>query len=670
MDDSPEPRYVKRQHPALNTIFRGIVHPSSTSEIPIHQYLGIKYASIPARFRQSKLVTSLPPLTDATKHGPICPQPEGSVEELLFGIAPDCMPYQELKQDEFECLNLNITCPAGLNQFSRLPVMLWVHGGGDRGSGSHWVYDGAPLVRKSIELRQPIILVTFNFRIGFLGSAASPMIREDNIAAGDKGTGNYGLRDQQKCLEWIHRNILGFGGDPENITLFGASSGAADIVCHLLSRSNQDRPMFARAIIQSAVFEPNFPDVASAGWQLSRVMSSIGATDMGKLRAVDVKRLIGLGVNLRVIDDGVFFREGWMDYFEHVHSGRRNHRHPACRKAPPPRSGSLLRPPTVHVHQNLFRQSRSRSHVRTPGSTSRCTSVCSSAANVSDITQPLIIGDSVSDSLRWSLQTSCWTSSAVVRRVKAICQSLTKATNLLRAYDITSNTPPEEIVDHVLELVNDARVAWPTECVAQNARRERGGHGVWRYVFDQEGPYRGIPHHAADLMYLFDTVPLPEGILSPTVDLPEMFFDEPFEADSDHHQSPHLLNVSPPGDDGNTDDEDDRMLMREDGSGSDLSISELSRYSGADEWETVAVDEYSYKTVRDAIQSKWIAFAYGQQPWRDDKVFVFGPEGETGERSQAIFEGRRRRELWKNTFEHLGHQLVSKVGVELSRGPG
>ena len=59
----------------------------------------------------------------------------------------------------------------------------------------------------------------------------------------------------------------------------------------------------------------------------------------------------------------------------------------------------------------------------------------------------------------------------------------------------------------MLELVNDARVAWPTECIAENAKREK--HGVWRYVFDQEGPTRGIPHHAADIMYLFDTVPLP-----------------------------------------------------------------------------------------------------------------------------------------------------------------
>jgi Carboxylesterase family len=89
---------------------------------------------------------------------------------------------QNLKQIESECLNLNITCPGGLTRESRLPVMVWIHGcvhlrahplhsgsltppvchhsGGDRGSGSHWLYDGGPLVQNSIRLGKPIVLVT------------------------------------------------------------------------------------------------------------------------------------------------------------------------------------------------------------------------------------------------------------------------------------------------------------------------------------------------------------------------------------------------------------------------------------------------------------------------------------------------------------------------------
>jgi len=236
------------------------------------------------------------------------------------------------------------------------------------------------------------------------------------------------------------------------------------------------------------------------------------------------------------------------------------------------------------------------------------------------------------------MNASLWTSAGVVRRVKAICQSLSKASALLRAYDISSYTPDEEIVDHVLELVNDARVAWPTECIAQNARRERGGHGVWRYVFDQEGPHRGIPHHAADLMYLFDTVALPKSALAATDDYSSNFFDGPFDI---------------------SDDEEEDLSSN---------ASNVSRYNDAD-WETTVVDEYSYNSVRDAMQRKWLSFAYGEEPWKEDNVYVFGPEGETGERSSVIFDGRRRREVWKSTLEPLGHQLVSKVGLELSRGP-
>jgi len=91
----------------------------------------------------------------------------------MFGLSPDESPTQTFKQNEFECLNLTITCPAGLNSQSRLPVMLWIHGGGERGSGSNWVFDGGALVRKSLLIGKPVIMINLNFRIGLFGFAAS-----------------------------------------------------------------------------------------------------------------------------------------------------------------------------------------------------------------------------------------------------------------------------------------------------------------------------------------------------------------------------------------------------------------------------------------------------------------------------------------------------------------
>jgi hypothetical protein len=108
------------------------------------------------------------------------------MEETLFGISQQEIPQQHLKQDEFECLNLNITCPAGLPPLSRLPVMLWIHGlvvcrnhfvilflffnssGGDKGSGSGWFYDGGKLVRRSMIVGKPVIIVTCKYALVYI----------------------------------------------------------------------------------------------------------------------------------------------------------------------------------------------------------------------------------------------------------------------------------------------------------------------------------------------------------------------------------------------------------------------------------------------------------------------------------------------------------------------
>lgn len=433
-------------------------------------------------------------------------------------------------------------------------------------------------------------------------------------------------------MEWLHNHISEFGGDPSNITLFGAGSGGADIVCHLLSRSNEVKPLFHRAVVQSAVFEPILPDIASAGRYLSRVMSSLQVSTIEKFRRVEVDKLIGLGHTLRAIDDGVFFRSGWQSYFTHEiqqQTHQKGHHHI-----------EVSRPVGLGAVSNYFStllpplgrsKSRSKSALRSLPSPSKT----ASGSELIPHLQPLIIGDCSSDSLLWSIPISLWTAAGVVRRLKAICQSLSKTSRILRAYDISSYTPDEEIMERVLELVNDARVAWPTQCLSDMAKQERGGKGVWRYVFDQEGPWRGLPHHAADLMYLFDNVPLPASAFATATEC-DSFYDGPFDV---------------------SDDEDDSTCS-----------SHTSR-TDDDEWLTTAVDEYSYARIRDTLQDRWISFANGDAPWRDDKVFVFGPEGETGERSKDIFDGRRRQRMWQEAFEPLGFQHVQKVGVELSRGP-
>ncbi|TFY54861.1 hypothetical protein EVG20_g9537 [Dentipellis fragilis] len=357
----PLQTYLVR-HRTLKTTFTGIEHALSTSDAPVHQYRGIKYASMPVRFRQSRLFTSYRPRTDATRFGPICPQPKGRpVEEELFGFSEDEYPLQNFKQIESECLNLNITCPAGLTSESALPVMIWIHGGGARGSGSQWLYDGGALVQSSIRMGKPVVLVTFNFRLGLLGFAAGPKLLEDNALAGDEGVGNYGLRDQQRAVEWVHRFIKDFGGDPDNITLFGASSGGADVLLHLVSRANAMSPMFQRAIVQSPLIDCNVPDVSLAGSHLSRLMGTMHVSTVQELRCIDAAKLAHVHFVGRVVDDGVFFAPGGRELlFSCEVAHHSNHHHAAITNNSPTSHAALERhladlhaiPKTLHSHHH------------------------------------------------------------------------------------------------------------------------------------------------------------------------------------------------------------------------------------------------------------------------------------------------------------------------------
>lgn len=468
-----------------------------------------------------------------------------------------------------------------------------------------------------------------------------------------------GLRDQRRAMEWLHQYIDGFGGDPNNITIFGASTGGADVICHLLSKDNETQPLFQRAVVQSAIFESSIPDVPSAGWHLTRIMAGLRISSIKEFQSVDPQKLVRSGLTYRAVEDGSFFRQGWQEYF----GDKKDHR--------------------FKSQTRLFKDVRSRSrHI--PRSRSRSVATPSTAPEVLANLQPLIIGDCSCDSHLWSIPASLWSSGSIVRRLRAVCQALPKSNALMRAYDITSYTPDDEIADRVLDLINDARVAWPTEHIAQVAKRERDGHSVYRYVFDQETPSRGVPHHAADLVYLFDNVPLelsnnePESIKvvedvspkitttpTPTIAPSPIAFKPslmPTPLERGRHPRPRSLTGCP------EEDFDDDIDIFFDDSDSDESIS-TPRTEDEFEWMRPIVDDWSYSRVRDAIQERWIAFAYGETPWKEDKVFVFGPEGETGERSMSIFEGRRRSHLWREALEPLGAPLVRKIGAELSRGP-
>jgi len=186
-----------------------------------------------------------------------------------------------------------------------------------------------------------------------------------------------------------------------------------------------------------------------------------------------------------------------------------------------------------------------------------------------------------------------------------------------------------------------------------------------------------LPHHAADLMYLFDNIRLPKSTSAVTP--MDLYFEGPYDLD-DEDEDMHCVSVGNSHlggvDVGEYTFSTDSLVAKcasltrgRQGYRPSGNMGYTHTQQDDDDWMTTSVDEYSYARVRNAIQERWISFAYGETPWREDKVFVFGPEGETGERSTGIFDGRRRKKMWKEAFEPLGHTLVQKFGVELSRGP-
>lgn len=153
--------------------------------------------------------------------------------KLLFKVVP------KPKQSE-DCLYLNVRTPL-LDEEARLPVMVWIHGGDHQdGSSGDIFYDSNALVHRGV------VVVSMNYRLGLMGYFAHPELSQES----PRGvSGNYGTLDQIAALGWVQENIRAFGGDPDNVTIFGESAGG-ESVAHMLT-APLARGLFHKAILQS-----------------------------------------------------------------------------------------------------------------------------------------------------------------------------------------------------------------------------------------------------------------------------------------------------------------------------------------------------------------------------------------------------------------------------------
>ena len=149
--------------------------------------------------------------------------------------------YWEDPEFSEDCLYLNVWTPAPGKPGRKLPVAMWIHGGAYTGGwGFEPEFDGKVWAEKGV------VLVTINYRLGVFGFLTHPFLTEESP---HHVSGNYGILDQIAALQWVHRNIAAFGGDPENITILGQSAGAGSV--KTLVSSPLTDGLIKKAIIQS-----------------------------------------------------------------------------------------------------------------------------------------------------------------------------------------------------------------------------------------------------------------------------------------------------------------------------------------------------------------------------------------------------------------------------------
>jgi len=228
---------------------------------------------------------------------------DACVQELQRSRLPWSEEFMHLGDASEDCLYLNLWT-AAQSADERRPVMVWLHGGGLReGSNAIATYDGTTFAGKGV------VLVGVNYRLGGIGFFAHPELTAES---GHSASGNYGFLDQVAALNWIQKNIASFGGDPNNVTIFGQSAGARSVA--MLMQSPLAKGLFRQAIIESGaqrrggVANPDMMSLAEAEQLGIEAQETLGVASLAELRAIPATRFLEADIGRRnAIADGWFW---------------------------------------------------------------------------------------------------------------------------------------------------------------------------------------------------------------------------------------------------------------------------------------------------------------------------------------------------------------------------
>ena len=269
---------------------------------PAWVFRAIPYAAPPVgklRWRPPRPAATWTGVRDATADGPAC------LQAVFPGGRYNAGGYSGPVSED--CLTLDVFAPAHAR---KAPVMVWIYGGGNvAGADSIAPNDGRFFARDGV------VLVAMNYRLGSFGFFAHPSLTRE---AGPKSPlADYGLMDQIAALKWVKRNIAAFGGDPDNVTIFGESAGGDDVLTLMVTPSAHG--LFQKATVQSgggwgSAFGPavyRLSDAEAAGAALAQKLGLPADATADQLRAVPADKLLaaGAGPSGQIVVDGRLLTE-------------------------------------------------------------------------------------------------------------------------------------------------------------------------------------------------------------------------------------------------------------------------------------------------------------------------------------------------------------------------